>query len=160
MKPSTEEAIDKLLCYGTVEEVQTKPPRVKVRAGGILTNWLRWFSCFSGECIDWASPSVGEEGMILSPNGDMLNGAFLRGMSNDDNPTPSSDANTKMVKFKNGDIIKHDGNDYIVTIKGNIELSGKTITMCGDTHVTGKLSVDGDVVSAGKMSDSDGNNGA
>lgn len=161
MRPTTpEQAIASLLAYATVTEVQANPPRVKVCVGEILSDWVRWFFTFSGECIDWSAPSVGEQGMLLSPNGDMNCGSFLRGITSDNNPPPSNSLTSHKIKFKNGDTIEHTPDGYVINLAGDATIAAVTTTIDGDAVITGKLDVTGDITSAGKITDSDGNNGA
>lgn len=137
---NSDAAIDKLLCEGTIAEIDLDAHLVRVQHGGITTNWIRWFGTYSGDLIDWGDPTVGEAGMILSPSGDMLNGVFLRGIYSDQFTPPSTDKNTWKLKFRNGDTIEHKDDDYTIKITGNIDISCK-----GDAKLKVEGNLDADI---------------
>lgn len=140
---NTEQAIEKLIQYATVEQVDTAGVLVRVRAGDNLTDWVRWFSTFSGSHIDWSSPSVGEQGMLLSPSGILNNGAFLRGLPSEQFQPPSHDEQSFVIRFKNGDTMTHDGSQLIFNIAGGITHDTPTVTHTGDTQMQGNTQTGG-----------------
>ncbi|WP_257835022.1 phage baseplate assembly protein V [Burkholderia glumae] len=59
-----------------VEAVTYDPPRVKVRVGEWVSDWLKWQAGAAGAVRHWRPPSLGEEVALWAPSGDLA-GAFV-----------------------------------------------------------------------------------
>ncbi|WP_186142355.1 phage baseplate assembly protein V [Burkholderia gladioli] len=59
-----------------VEAVTYDPPRVKVRIGDWVSDWLKWQAGAAGKVRQWRPPSVDEEVALWAPSGDLA-GAFV-----------------------------------------------------------------------------------
>ncbi|WP_186128982.1 phage baseplate assembly protein V [Burkholderia gladioli] len=59
-----------------VEAVTYDPPRVKVRIGDWVSDWLKWQAGAAGKVRHWRPPSVDEEVALWAPSGDLA-GAFV-----------------------------------------------------------------------------------
>ncbi|WP_186267583.1 phage baseplate assembly protein V [Burkholderia gladioli] len=59
-----------------VEAVTYDPPRVKVRIGDWVSDWLKWQAGAAGAVRQWRPPSVDEEVALWAPSGDLA-GAFV-----------------------------------------------------------------------------------
>ncbi|MBJ9716352.1 phage baseplate assembly protein V [Burkholderia gladioli pv. alliicola] len=59
-----------------VEAVTYDPPRVKVRIGDWVSDWLKWQAGAAGAVREWRPPSVDEEVALWAPSGDLA-GAFV-----------------------------------------------------------------------------------
>ena len=143
MMLNTEQALEKLIQYATVEQLDCTGALVRVRAGDNLTDWVRWFGTYSGAHIDWSAPSIGEQGMLLSPSGILNNGAFLRGLPSEQFQPPSHEEQAFVIRFKNGDTITHDGSQLIFNIAGGITHQTPKVTHTGDTQMQGDTQTGG-----------------
>ena len=156
---NTEQAIANLISYATVEQVDTERELVRVRRGEVLTDWLSWLSVFSGQMIDWCSPSVGEQGILLAPSGVLENATFLRGLPTGQYKRPNTGETGYKVRFKNGDTVTHNGADMEVVVSGTftvkaggdivlqspstINNNAPTTKMSANTVIGGGLAVNG-----------------
>ncbi|WP_431206822.1 phage baseplate assembly protein V [Burkholderia cepacia] len=59
-----------------VEAITYDPPRVKVRVGEWVSDWLKWQAGAAGKVRHWRPPSVDEEVALWAPSGDLA-GAFV-----------------------------------------------------------------------------------
>ncbi|RKT98736.1 phage baseplate assembly protein V [Burkholderia sp. Nafp2/4-1b] len=60
----------------TVEAITFEPPRVKVRIGEWVSDWLKWQASAAGKVKVWRPPSIDEEVALWAPSGDLA-GAFV-----------------------------------------------------------------------------------
>jgi phage baseplate assembly protein V len=164
-----------LIRFGTVKAVTTKPARVRVQVGGLLTAPLPWFSVRAAtkKVRHWSPPAVGEQVIVFSPNGDPASGVALAGIYSDANPPPEgATEDNVIVAFGDGavllyDLVAHvlrgtlpDGGRVEVAAPGGFLLTGDTVVdgnltvtknvdVDGDTHVAGTVTGDTDVLAAG-----------
>lgn len=95
--------IENLLRLGTIAQVQhTTPPRVRVRTGGIETDWLPWAELRAGRTRTWNPPTVGEQVLLFCPSGDTRNGVVLCGIPSDDTDTPSHSPDETATLYPDG----------------------------------------------------------
>ncbi|MGS1051983.1 phage baseplate assembly protein V [Burkholderia glumae] len=59
-----------------VEAITYDPPRVKVRVGDWVSDWLKWQAGAAGKVRHWRPPSIDEEVALWAPSGDLA-GAFV-----------------------------------------------------------------------------------
>lgn len=62
-----------------VEAVTYDPPRVKVRIGDWVSDWLKWQAGAAGKVRHWRPPSVDEEVALWAPSGDLAGRSWRRG---------------------------------------------------------------------------------
>lgn len=133
-----------MLRYGTVAQVQAAPPRVRVKAGDLLTDWLPWFNHRAGEVKTAYQPSPGEQCMIFAPGGNLRAGTVFLGLNSDSNPPPECGPNDYIIQVPVGGkiLLKVDesvleitaeqiksaiGNSSIVATKGNVKVDADRI---------------------------------
>jgi phage baseplate assembly protein V len=134
-------------------------------------------------------PDIGEHVAILLDD-DGVAGVVLGAIYSDGDLPPTNDANLFMTQFADGTILQYDRTahkltatvlgDVVIAATGNasvsaggsLDLSGKTVTINGAIvlngkvqikdmlHVAGKSTFDSDIVSAGRITDADGDGGA
>jgi len=159
-------ALGNVIQLGTVDTVDLSEATCRVRVGDIVTGDLPWLSARAGATRIWSPPSVGEQVVVLCPEGDMEAALVWGGLWSDARPAPAEDAGTAAVfadeariGYEPGahelDIILPSGGtihvdaaggvliDAPVTIKGDVSIQG-------DVQVTGKLTASDDVVGGGK----------
>lgn len=164
--------IENLIRIGTVAEVQTKPPRVRVKTGKITTAWLPWFALRAGTAKEWDPPTVDEQVVLFSPSGQLAQGVALTGLYSDANPANGDRAGLHRRTYADGAVVEYDslahhlnatlpaggttqlvsdGGIHIVgpiTHEGDYTQTGN-YTQTGDQAVTGSVVVTEDVVAAG-----------
>lgn len=152
-----------LIRFGTVIEVTLSPPRCRVRFGDPEdggddgeTPPIRWLAGRAGKTRRWSPPSVGEEVLLLAPDGQIGNAVALTGLSNDDNPPPSEE-DVELIRFDDGAILSYDAAAHALTAilpAGGtvaIEAAGG-VSIKGPVTIEGAVSIEGDVTIEGSAS--------
>lgn len=120
---------------------------------------LRWCFMASGDTRIWCPPSVGEQGILLSPEGDIAGAIFLPGITRDDFP-PAGSTLEHVIIFADGARIAYDPEAHVLTAQlpagstaditaDQVNITGN-VAIDGDVTVTGTLTADTDVVGSGK----------
>lgn len=78
--------LNNLILFGRIFEADYVRGKVRVgisMAGGdpIQTDWLPWMTLRAGKNRTWMAPEVGEQVMVVSPNGNMVNAVVLMGLN-------------------------------------------------------------------------------
>ncbi|MCY1672124.1 phage baseplate assembly protein V [Novosphingobium sp. SL115] len=159
-----------LIRLGRVSEVTFNPPRCRVRfsdpddddddAGdGGESPPIRWLAARAGKTKDWSPPSLGEEAVLLCPDGQIGNGVALVGLFNDENPPPGNSP-TEVTEYEDGARVTYDpvahglsailpaGGTALVDAPGGLTIRGP-VTIEGDVTVSGTVEAGGDVTAEG-----------
>jgi len=120
---------------------------------------LPWLVGRQGETGVWTSPSVGEQGVLFCPWGDIAQGIFLPGLTSDQFP-PVGNSAEEVIRFADGARLAYDPEGHVLTADlpagatANITADQLNITgnvaIDGDLSVTGTVTADTDVVGGGK----------
>ncbi|QFG28493.1 phage baseplate assembly protein V [Pseudomonas umsongensis] len=158
--------LENLIRFGTVAEVQMKPPRVRVKTGDLLTAWLPWIALRAGLDKDWDPPTEKEQVILFSPSGQLANGVALTGIFSDEHAANGDREGLHRRTYRDGAVIEYDsiahhlravlpedGTSELIS-KGGIHIVGPIThegdyTQTGNQHVTGKVTVSEDVIAAG-----------
>ncbi len=100
--------IENLLRPGTIARVDVKRYRVRVIAGGLISNWLPWLTLRAGTTRKWSPPTIGEQCLLLSPGGDLANGVALVGIFSTEVPPNDDRASTEATHFPDGTLHEYD----------------------------------------------------
>lgn len=160
-----------LIRLGTIAEVDFGAARCRVHTGELTSDWIPWLVPRAGSTTEWSAPSVGEQGLMLSPDGDTLGAAFLRGAYSDALPAPDDGEHVHLVRFPDGTQIRYDdaahaldatlidGGTAIVTASGGVTVNasdGVTInaasggvTINADVQINGTLTASTDCIGGG-----------
>ncbi len=166
-----------LIRLGTIAEVDFGAARCRVHSGELTTDWIPWLVPRVGSTIEWSAPSVGEQGMVLCPDGDTSGAVFLRGLYSDALAAPDNDAHVHLVRFPDGTEIRYDdaahaldvtlidGGTATLTTSGGVTVNandgvtvnaasgGVTVnadaTINGDVQVNGTLTASTDCIGGG-----------
>ncbi|MGW8202631.1 phage baseplate assembly protein V [Sphingomonas bisphenolicum] len=143
-----------VLRYGTIASVDHDNATCTVESGDIITGELPWVAQRAGRLRTWSPPTVGEQCLLLAPEGDIACGLVIVGLYSDACPAPSSDPNVTMLAFPDGAILSYDHAAHalaaVLPTGGTVD-----ITAAGGTTINGPLTVNGpitateDVVGAG-----------
>lgn len=130
-----------LIRFGTVYAVAGK--RVQVQVGGLLTRPLPWVSTRAGKTKSWSPPDIGEQVIVLSPNGDLGAGVVLGGIFCDAHDIPmEANAHTVVMAFGDGAVLLYDQAAHL--LKGALPATGRIeITAPGGFTFTGDVDIDG-----------------
>lgn len=158
---------------GAVAEVDLAAARVRVRyAGGdddpALTGWVPWFVPRAGaDAAEWWPPEVGEQAVLLSPNGDLAQAFALLAVYSDDRAAPSADGNLHVRRYADGAEIAYDaaahalsatlpaGATAAIEAPGGVAVTGD-VAVDGRITATGNIESDADIEADGNVQDSDG----
>lgn len=169
-------------CYVVALDLAATPPACRVSDGEWTSAWVRWHSQAAGKARHWRVPSMGEQGALFSPSGDVSQGTFVPGLYGAAGPAPDTRDHVELWLFDDGGSLTYDwqaksysivlpagtvaikvaGSDLTVTdnavvVKsGAITLDGPA-TLNGDVQINGALRVTGDILGGGSIIDTAGN---
>ena len=155
----TQRLIGDLVREGVVTAVDHAARTCRVRTGDLDTGDIPWLAARVGATRIWSPPSIGEQVVILAPEGDTARAIVIGSIASDTHPHIGSDAGT-VVEFADGTTIAVDPAAHTLTIvvpAGTVRLEapqGTTIVgplkVEGDVEITGKATASDDVIAAGK----------
>jgi len=140
--------IENLLRTGTVAEIQHgKPPRVRIKSGGLDTDWLPWAERRAGGTRTWSPPTIGEQVLLFCPSGELRNGIVLCGIPSDAYDTPSHSPAETVTEYQDGATVVYDHTAGMLRVKGVttvlVEASTQIIQRCPENIIDGNLTVKG-----------------
>lgn len=153
-----------LIRIGTVTAVDLTAARCRVRYGDPddedpgETPPIRWLTPRAGQTRIWSPPSVGEQVILLSPDGQVGAAVALCGLVQDAFP-PLGSTTAEMIEFADGARLTYDpeasaltavlpaGATALVEAPGGITLRGP-VTIEGDVTVQGAVDVSQTVTAA------------
>lgn len=149
-----ERRLQNLIRVGTVFEVHCAyPARVRVRVGGIETEWLPWITARAGDTRNWCPPTVGEQVVVFSPAGDLLNGLVLPAINSDSITPPDASATTHVTTYPDGARVSYDHATSHMEISGIKTLSviaqEKVLFDVPEAEFTGNVTIDGNLLTKG-----------
>ncbi|WP_421780725.1 phage baseplate assembly protein V [Kiloniella litopenaei] len=106
--------------------------KVRVKSGGLESDWLHWMTPRAGNDRDWEPPEVGEQVLLLCPEGKPERGYVLPSIYSNDYPAPANSADISRKVFSDGFVIEHDRSRKLTTLsdwdgEGTLELRFKNI---------------------------------
>lgn len=146
--------LENLIRFGTIEAVQMKPPRVKVKTGTLTTTWLPWLALRAGADRDWDPPTEGEQVILLSPSGILAQGVAITGLFSDHIPANGEREALHRRTYRDGAVIEYDSAAHHLraTLPGTVELTATgNISLTSGANIT--LTADGNVAISGARVD-------
>lgn len=143
--------ISNLIRIGTVfaVDLKSRPAKVRVASGDLESNWLPWLELRAGRTRTWNPLTVGEQVIVLCPDGDPAGGVVLAALNSEAIPAPSDSEAEHVTDYPDGARITYDhqaGKLTAVGIKSafveaseSATLQCPEITLDGDVTVTGLL---------------------
>ncbi|MCE1054969.1 phage baseplate assembly protein V [Pseudomonas alloputida] len=128
-------------CY--VVGVDLAAARVRVSDGGDWTSaWVRWHAVAAGKARHWRAPSMGEQGVLVSPSGEPAQGTFIPGLYGNAGAQPDNRDHVEVWRFDDGGSLVYDWAAKSYTIKlptgtVNIEV-GSSKAVITDDAITAK----------------------
>lgn len=142
-----------LVRVGTVASVDLAAGRCTVDVGDVVSGPIRWLAPRAGTTRVWSPVSVGEQGMLLCPGGDIAGAVFLPGIFSDAHPAPG-DSLAELIEYQDGARIGYDPDTHALTAilpagaTADIVADGG-LSITGDVTLNGMLTATGDVVADG-----------
>ncbi|WP_164852762.1 phage baseplate assembly protein V [Novosphingobium umbonatum] len=152
--------VSTLIRLGIIASVTLSPPRCTVQFGdpdaddGAITSPpVRWLNLRSGDTRHWSPPTVGEEVVLLCPDGQIGNGVVLGGLSNNNFP-PAGTTVAELVTYKDGAKIGYDPVGHLLTAilpeGGTVQIAASGgVTIDGPLQVDGPITASEDITGAG-----------
>ena len=141
-----ERRLANIFLLGTIIEADYDNALIKAKSGELETGWLNWITARASNDADWWAPEVGEQVVIMCPNGDPELGVVLPAIYQNKHPAPSNKPTIRKVTFEDGTTVHYDRQSHLLTIdvKGDVHINAS-----GDTQVeaSGNVQVKGKVVS-------------
>ncbi|MEG9622062.1 phage baseplate assembly protein V [Pseudomonas guariconensis] len=162
-------------CY--VVAVDLAAAKVRVSDGGDWTSaWCRWHSQAAGKARHWRAPSLGEQGVLISPSGNPAQGTFITGLYGNAGNQPDNRDHVEVWRFPDGGSLVYDwqassytikvpsgtvtvevGGTKVVATDDAIAVQSANITLTGNVRIVGPLQVTGDINGGGRIIDTAGN---
>lgn len=129
-------------------------------AEGLTTGDIPWLAARAGKTRIWSPPSVGECVLVIAPEADGSRGIIVGSLSSRAHPHPARDGST-LAEFEDGATISYDPETHMlmaylpgdatvmVVARGGLHLTGD-VTVDGDIRSTGTITGEADVIGAGK----------
>ncbi len=103
-----ERRLANVIRFGVVDQLDEAKGLVRVRSGGILTDWLRWRTNRAGPDSDWWAPEPGEQVVMLSPDGEMNQALILGSINSNQHPPPGNRKTLHRIEYKDGAVKEYD----------------------------------------------------
>ncbi len=139
-----ERRLANLLLLGSVRTVDVTHARVQVQSGQLLTTKLPWLTTRAGHDSSYWAPEVGEQVLVLCPQGEVALGVVLPALYQTAHAAPSQDSDECLLNFRDGASFSyHRGQhnlDITLPANGTVSLNALGgITFTGDLTVVGNL---------------------
>lgn len=104
------------------------------QSGDLVTGWVRWLTARAGADRDWWCPSVGEQAVLVSPDGEPNQGWVLPAGFSNAFPAPDADPARHVVAYADGMRVIHDSTQKRLSLDGwdaggTIELRARNIIL-------------------------------
>lgn len=143
-----------LIRFGSIAEVDCGTQRVRVNVGENLTDWRPWLTLRAGDAQTWWPPSVGEQVIVLSPEGDFNQCVVMPAIYSDSAQPPSTNPAHHTTNYSDGAVIQYDSDAHALTailpggstaiIEADVVISDAPNTICmGNLIVQKNLIVNG-----------------
>ena len=124
INPEISRAIAEIARIGTVCELEEGKSLVKIDLGdGLVSDLVPLMQISSPSVAMWVKPEIGEQVLLISPNGTAGKGIALRGIYNIQRLEPNdAKGNIAIIDFKDGLQIKYDGEKLTIKNSNSVEL--------------------------------------
>jgi phage baseplate assembly protein V len=142
-----------IIRVGTVQSVNASGYRARVQIGPLLTAPLPWLTTRAGEDRTWWAPSVGEQVLVLSPDGELAAGWILPGAYTDAKPAPATNPAIHRTTYRDGAVVEYDTAAHRLTVSGlaqvvvnasaSVTVTAPAVTINGTTTINGDTTING-----------------
>ncbi|MFC4593750.1 phage baseplate assembly protein V [Sphingobium tyrosinilyticum] len=154
MAQDSEQQIGEAIQYGVIASVDHANATCTVELGELTTGELPWVAQRAGGSRYWSPPSVGEQCIVLCPEGDVENGLVVLGLYSDANPPPSNDPDVIHLELPDGAVISYNHASHALAVllpeggTATIDAPGG-VTINGDVTINGSVTASDDVTGGG-----------
>jgi phage baseplate assembly protein V len=104
------------------------------KSGDLTTGWVRWLTARAGADRAWWCPSVGEQAVLFSPDGEPNQGWVLPAGFSDAFPAPDTDPARHVVVYADGMRVIHDSTQKRLILdgwdaEGTVEIRARNIVL-------------------------------
>lgn len=135
----TERILANMIRVGVIAELDEANARVKVKAGGLTTDWLPWVTARAGATRTWSAPRPGEQVVVMAPYGDSAQGVVLPAIYQDTHAAPASTKDAETVVFPDGTRVEY--NSASNTLQIDVAGAAKVIVNCKEATVNAATQV-------------------
>ncbi|PFH10862.1 phage baseplate assembly protein V [Collimonas sp. PA-H2] len=140
-----------LIRFGTIADIDHDAQRVRVLVGKNTTTWRPWITLRAGDAQTWFPPSMGEQVIVLSPEGDFTQAAILPAIYSDKYKSPSTNPAYHTTRYVDGTVVQYDSTAHTLTATlpdgTSVTVApGKVTSNAEDTECTGNLLVQKNLV--------------
>lgn len=142
---------------GTIDEVDHKKARVRVKIGKNQTAWIPWMTGRAGGDRTWSAPEKGEQVLVLSPSGDLQQGYVLPAIYRKDYPANADSGDVSRTTYKDGAVVEYDRSSHThnltlpnsgtanikVGADASVQVTKDTITHKMGTNASVEIKADG-----------------
>ena len=129
--------------------VDTKQAKVQVQRGAITSDWLPWLTQRAGADKTYWAPSLGEQVLLLSPQGDFNQGVVLPALYQQHYAAPSQGDDSFDIHFADGAQFNYNRTTHTLSVNlpdtSATQITSKTLAISGDVTITGNLKATGDI---------------
>ncbi len=148
--------VSELLRLGTIAEVDLAKRRCTVRYGDedgdeatAISPPVRWFAPRCGKTKKWSPPSVGEQVMLLCPDGQLAAAVALLGIERDEFPLPGG-TDEDLTEYEDGALLGYNPHTHALT--AILPASGTAvIDAAGGITLRGPVKVEGPITATGTI---------
>lgn len=133
MSAEIERMIANLVRVGTISELDEANARVRMKVGGLTTDWLPWGVQRAGATRTWSAPRIGDQHVLFSPYGDPAQGVVGPALYQDSQPAPAASKDQEHTLYPDGSTVDYNSatNTLTVTVAagGNVVINCKHATI-------------------------------
>jgi phage baseplate assembly protein V len=140
-----------VVMLGQIMAIDAEHHQVQVKLS-FESPWLPWLTHRAGRDTTFWAPDVGEQVLILCPQGNVALGVVLPALYQNRFPAPTTDPNQYHLHFSDGAHICYDKTTHQLTM--TLPAAGQlNITAPGGINLTGNLTVTGDISASQTIGD-------
>ena len=109
-------ALRNLIRLGTVCEINAAKAKIRVSIGEIKTPWISWLTTRAGADKNWWPPSIGEQVVVLSPEGNLKLGIALGSTYFRHNAAPESNTQVHNITYSDGSAISYNKEQQTMSV--------------------------------------------
>lgn len=128
-----ERRVANTVAFGVVEDADYERRRVRVRIGPLLSDWIPWTTGRAAQDRTWHPVEVGEQVVMIAPNGDMKQGVVVGAVNSTANPGPSDRPTLSRTVYEDGTFVQHDRETSEYTI--DVNEAGQVLVRIGASRI-------------------------
>lgn len=135
LPPEAERRLNNVINLGIVTQVNHDDAVCRVQIDSNETDWLPFGGTRMGNVKVWNPPSVGEQVLVISENGELDTAVVTSSFDYDDHPMPSSNANSIEIHCKDGAVFSYDHTAHQLDVR--LPTESTTNVQSNTIHVSG-----------------------